>query len=104
VPLQPVEAQLLPNSPLVTISLVGLAAPSFASYNIFFLKIYHVLIVSFIGKSLGKGTFGKVKLATHTLTGEKVCYIFFFQSDLIGCSENSREGQNKRQERCGTNY
>ena len=28
-----------------------------------------------IGKSLGKGTFGKVKLATHTLTGEKVLRI-----------------------------
>lgn len=26
----------------------------------------------YTGKSLGKGTFGKVKLATHTLTGEKV--------------------------------
>ena len=26
----------------------------------------------FIGKSLGKGTFGKVKLANHALTGEKV--------------------------------
>ena len=25
-----------------------------------------------LGKSLGKGTFGKVKLATHTLTNEKV--------------------------------
>jgi len=25
-----------------------------------------------IEKTLGKGTFGKVKLATHTLTGEKV--------------------------------
>lgn len=25
-----------------------------------------------IGKALGKGTFGKVKLATHTLTNEKV--------------------------------
>lgn len=25
-----------------------------------------------LGKSLGKGTFGKVKQATHTLTGEKV--------------------------------
>jgi 5'-AMP-activated protein kinase, catalytic alpha subunit len=28
--------------------------------------------LSVIGKSLGKGTFGKVKQATHTLTGEKV--------------------------------
>jgi len=25
-----------------------------------------------LGKTLGKGTFGKVKAATHTLTGEKV--------------------------------
>lgn len=25
-----------------------------------------------IGKTVGKGTFGKVKLATHTITGEKV--------------------------------
>ena len=25
-----------------------------------------------IGKALGKGTFGKVKMASHTLTGEKV--------------------------------
>jgi serine/threonine protein kinase len=40
-----------------------------------------ILVESFIlehifilGKSLGKGTFGKVKLATHTLTGEKVIF------------------------------
>ena len=25
-----------------------------------------------LGKTIGEGTFGKVKLATHTLTGEKV--------------------------------
>ena len=25
-----------------------------------------------LGKTLGKGTFGKVKLGVHTLTGEKV--------------------------------
>lgn len=31
---------------------------------------YHLSFA--IGKSLGKGTFGKVKQATHTLTGEKV--------------------------------
>jgi hypothetical protein len=30
------------------------------------------IINLFLGKSLGKGTFGKVKLATHILTGEKV--------------------------------
>lgn len=29
-------------------------------------------IASYIGKTLGKGTFGKVKVGIHTLTGEKV--------------------------------
>lgn len=33
-----------------------------------------------VGKSLGKGTFGKVKLATHTLTGEKVRNLYLFVS------------------------
>jgi serine/threonine protein kinase len=27
-----------------------------------------------LGKALGEGTFGKVKLGTHILTGEKVCF------------------------------
>ena len=27
-----------------------------------------------LGKTLGEGTFGKVKLGTHILTGEKVFY------------------------------
>jgi len=27
-----------------------------------------------IGKTIGEGTFGKVKIGTHTLTGEKVNY------------------------------
>jgi serine/threonine protein kinase len=29
-----------------------------------------------LGKSLGQGTFGKVKLGTHILTGEKVSMEF----------------------------
>lgn len=29
-----------------------------------------------LGKSLGQGTFGKVKLGTHILTGEKVMQRF----------------------------
>jgi len=38
-----------------------------------------------LGKALGEGTFGKVKLGTHILTGEKVIYLslfnyFFFYS------------------------
>lgn len=28
-----------------------------------------------MGKSLGEGTFGKVKLGTHILTGEKVSFL-----------------------------
>jgi serine/threonine protein kinase len=28
-----------------------------------------------LGKTLGQGTFGKVKLGTHVITGEKVFYI-----------------------------
>jgi 5'-AMP-activated protein kinase, catalytic alpha subunit len=37
-----------------------------------FIDYFHAHFIILIGKSLGKGTFGKVKLATHTLTGEKV--------------------------------
>lgn len=29
-----------------------------------------------LGKTLGEGTFGRVKLATHILTGEKVSLLF----------------------------
>ena len=29
-----------------------------------------------LGKTLGKGTFGKVKLGTHIITGEKVTKLF----------------------------
>ena len=54
-----------------------------------------------IGRSLGKGTFGKVKLATHVLTGEKVTSP---NKTLIGSYQNSWERQNKRQERCGEDY
>jgi len=30
----------------------------------------------FKGKTIGEGTFGKVKLSTHTLTGEKVSFSY----------------------------
>jgi serine/threonine protein kinase len=36
------------------------------------LFLVHLAHAFLLGKSLGKGTFGKVKQATHTLTGEKV--------------------------------
>jgi len=35
-----------------------------------------------VGKSLGEGTFGKVRLGTHTLTGEKVA-IKILEKDKI---------------------
>jgi hypothetical protein len=35
-------------------------------------KLRHWYFMSYLGKTLGKGTFGKVKAATHILTGEKV--------------------------------
>lgn len=35
-----------------------------------------------IGKTLGQGTFGKVKIATHTITGEQVA-IKILQKDKI---------------------
>jgi len=37
-----------------------------------------------IGKNIGEGTFGKVKLGTHILTGEKVSHFNFelFQIDI----------------------
>jgi hypothetical protein len=31
-----------------------------------------------IGKAIGEGTFGKVKLGTHILTGEKVMVLIYF--------------------------
>ncbi len=38
-----------------------------------------------LGKSLGQGTFGKVKLGTHILTGEKVTIVSFHVSFIGGC-------------------
>ena len=43
---------------------------------------------------MGEGTFGKVKLGKHILTGEKVNYnkIVFKFAMVIGSSKNIREG------------
>jgi serine/threonine protein kinase len=35
-----------------------------------------------LGKSLGQGTFGKVKLGTHILTGEKVTIDPIYQINI----------------------
>lgn len=41
-----------------------------------------IFFVSFIGRSLGQGTFGKVRLGTHLITGEKVA-IKILEKDKI---------------------
>ena len=55
----------------------------------------------YTGKALGKGTFGQVKQATHILTGEKVIKLILID---LGCSKDSREGEDQRQEGRGENY
>jgi len=44
--------------------------------------IQKLIFEFFIGKHLGKGTFGQVKLGQHTLTGEKVA-IKILEKDKI---------------------
>ena len=34
--------------------------------------LVYIILIYLIGKTLGKGTFGKVKSAIHIVTGEKV--------------------------------
>ena len=43
------------------------------------------MILHILGKALGKGTFGKVKLAIHTLTKEKVSFLSsdIFQKSIL---------------------
>jgi len=40
------------------------------------------IFLNFIGRSLGQGTFGKVRLGTHLITGEKVA-IKILEKDKI---------------------
>lgn len=48
-----------------------------------FNSLFYLQIIDLpIGKALGKGTFGKVKLANHTLTGEKVSVLSKLVADL----------------------
>ena len=51
------------------------------------------------GKNLGKGTFGKVKLATHILTQELVSSFRTAVTKFkLGSHKNSRESQDQREE------
>lgn len=43
-----------------------------------------------IGKQLGEGTFGKVKLATHVLTGEKVAVKILEKARIVDVADVER--------------
>jgi len=43
---------------------------------------YHSILTALLGRSLGQGTFGKVRLGTHLITGEKVA-IKILEKDKI---------------------
>lgn len=42
------------------------------------------------GKTLGEGTFGKVKLGTHVLTGEKVAIKILEKQKIVDASDVER--------------
>ena len=44
----------------------------------------------FLGRDLGKGTFGKVKVGTHTLTGEKVAIKVLEKDKIIDVNDVDR--------------
>ncbi len=43
-----------------------------------------------IGKTIGEGTFGKVKLGTHTLTGERVAIKILVKEKIIDVADVER--------------
>lgn len=48
------------------------------------------IYIIYIGKTLGEGTFGKVKLATHTLTNEKVAVKILEKERIVDVSDVER--------------
>jgi len=48
------------------------------------------LLIKTLGKTLGEGTFGKVKLAIHTLTGEKVAVKILEKDRIVDVSDVER--------------
>jgi serine/threonine protein kinase len=49
-----------------------------------------------LGKSIGEGTFGKVKLGVHIPTGEKVLLILYVLS-FVDCGKDPIKVKNDRQ-------
>ena len=62
--------------------------------------VRNLVLSFFIGTSVGEGTFGKVKLGKHILTGEKVRANIIFKFKIGSC-EDSGERQNIRHGRRG---
>jgi serine/threonine protein kinase len=48
----------------------------------------YVVKLHLLEKSIGEGTFGKVKLGTHHITGEKVILIIIYSMIIIGSDKN----------------
>ena len=48
------------------------------------------LLVIFLWRDLGKGTFGKVKVGTHNLTGEKVAVKVLEKEKILDVSDVER--------------
>lgn len=48
------------------------------------------LTIDTIGRDLGKGTFGKVKVGTHVLTGEKVAVKILEKEKIVDVSDVER--------------
>ena len=51
-------------------------------FEFLFTPKQYLLILIYLGRSLGQGTFGKVRLGTHLITGEKVA-IKILEKDKI---------------------
>ena len=56
----------------MSLSLFRLSISPLSLKAYLFQKLYKTIGHYVLGKALGEGTFGKVKLGTHILTGEKV--------------------------------
>ena len=48
------------------------------------------MLIACLGRDLGKGTFGKVKVGTHTLTGEKVAIKVLEKEKIIDVNDVDR--------------
>jgi 5'-AMP-activated protein kinase catalytic alpha subunit len=54
-------------------------------------KYFHYLYLkNYLGRDLGKGTFGKVKVGTHNLTGEKVAVKILEKDKIADVSDVER--------------